>query len=145
MASVICRSNPDTYIVKCVLSCCPGKVRAQRFPGAGTAFRITVVTDHTCELQEPLQMHKNVTSAYIASIISHVVVADLTVSPKVLMANVANTVGYAVSYSKVWRAKRKVLEGLFDGSGLSTLLTHVPGLASAICFSILGTRSYASL
>ena len=113
MASVICRSNPDTYIVKCVLSCCPGKVRAQRFPGAGTAFRITVVTDHTCELQEPLQMHKNVTSAYIASIISHVVVADLTVSPKVLMANVANTVGYAVSYSKVWRAKRKVLEGLY--------------------------------
>lgn len=113
MASIICRSNPDTYIVKCVLSSCPGKVRAQRFPGVGTAFRITVVTDHTRELQEPLQMHKHVTSGYIVSIISHVVVADLTISSKVLMANVANTIWYAVSYSKVWPAKWKVLEGLY--------------------------------
>ena len=71
------------------------------------------MTDHTCELSEPLRQHRNMTSAYVANLIKHLVAADVSVSPKLLMSEVANLVGNPVSYSKVRRAKQKVIESMY--------------------------------
>lgn len=92
------RSNPDTYIVRCVDESCASKVRAQWFMVVVTSFQITVLKDHTCELAEPLHRHRNMTSSYVASLISHLVAGDVSISPKLLLANVANMVGSQASY-----------------------------------------------
>ena len=52
------------------------------------------------------------TSAYVESLISHLVAEDVSVSPKML-SEVANLVGYPISYSKVRRAKQKVIESMY--------------------------------
>ena len=107
------RSNPGYYAVKCVVEGCLDKVSAHRAKIFGSVFAVKAVTDHTCELSEPLRQYRNVTSAYVANLIKHLVVADVSVPPKLLMSEVANQVGYPVSYGKVRRAKQKVIESVY--------------------------------
>lgn len=107
------RSNPGKYTVKCVVEDCPGKVSAHRAKIFSSVFTVKALIDHTCELSEPLRQHRNVTSAYVASLIKHLVEAGMSFSPKMLMSEVTNLVGYLVSYSKVRRAKQKVIESMY--------------------------------
>ena len=65
------RSNPGKYAVKCIVEGCPGKVSARRAKIFGSIFTVKELNDHTCELREPLRQHRNVTSAYVSSLISH--------------------------------------------------------------------------
>ena len=95
------RSNPGKYAVKCIVEGCPGKVSAHRAKIFGSVFTVKELIDHSCELSEPLRQHRNVTSAYVANIITHLVEADVSISPKLMMSEVVNQVGYPVSYSKV--------------------------------------------
>ena len=80
--------------MKCIVDGCPGKVSAHRAKFFSSVFTVKAVTDHTCELSELLRQHQNVTFAYVASLISHLVVEDVSVSSKMLMSEVANLVGY---------------------------------------------------
>ena len=105
------RSNPDTCKVVCIVVGCPGRVRAQR-TNVGD-FMITVGINHTCELHEPLTYHRNATSTYVAEVIHHLVSGNISIGTKDLMEDAANQVGYPVSYSKVRRAKQKVIERMF--------------------------------
>ena len=63
------------------------------------------MVDHTCELSEPLVKHRNVTAAYVAEKVHHLVSKDISVGPKSLMSTVADEVGFPVSYDMVRRAK----------------------------------------
>lgn len=49
----------------------------------------------------------------MASLISHLVAANMSIFPKMLMSEVVNLVGYPVSYSKVRRAKQNVIESMY--------------------------------
>ena len=53
------------------------------------------------------------TSAYVVSLIRYLVAADVFVSPKMLISEVANLVGYLVSYNKIQRAKQKAIESMY--------------------------------
>ena len=87
--------------MKCLVQGCPGKVSIHRAMFFGSVFTVEAMTDHTCKLSMPLRQHRNVTFTYVASLISHLVVEDVSVSHKMLMSEVVNLVGYPVSYSKV--------------------------------------------
>ena len=95
------RSNTGHYTVKCIVEGYPRTISAQRAKIFGSAFMVKALTNHTCELSEPLRQHWNVTSSYVASLISHLVAADVSISSKMLMSKIVNLIGYSVNYSKV--------------------------------------------
>lgn len=99
--------------MKCIVEDCPGKVSAHRAKIFGSIFTVKELIDHTCQLSEPLRQHRNVTFAYVANLITHLVETNVSVSPKMMMSEVINQVGYPVSYSKVRRAKQKVIETMY--------------------------------
>ena len=134
------KSSPNLYDVKCVRDSCPFRVHA--FKGKWSDFwEVSRVTEHTCELEELEAHHRNLSATFIANHIYAQIVENPSYEPKSIIRAIEETFKYTISYSKAYRAKRKVMEMRFGTYEAS--YDNLPRLLSAICHR--NTGSYYDL
>src|SRR6266542_868601 len=59
------------------------------------------------------EMHRNLTSGFIANEIYGLIVDNLSYEPKMIIRYIERTFKYTISYAKAWRAKQKVFKMRF--------------------------------
>lgn len=65
---IVVRSNPEQYIVKCVVSSCPGRLRAAKKKNHGF-WEITKCNEHNCTVAGASQQHKKISARFICKLV----------------------------------------------------------------------------
>jgi len=77
------------------------------------------VTEHTCLMSEVQQLHRNISSDFVAKQIYGLIMDNLNYEPKMIVRYIEKTYQYTISYLNAWRTKQKVFEirfGTYEAS-----------------------------
>ena len=132
----VVKSNRKVYDVKCVFSDCPFRVHAYEQKWS-TIWKCSIVTEHTCELEELEKSNTALTSSFIAEYMYNRIVDNLRYEPKSIVTTIEEDFKYTISYSKAWRAKQKVIEKRFGSYEAS--YDNLPRLLETIRQRNIGT------
>ena len=89
------------------------------------------MTEHTCELEEPEKYHRNMSSSFVANAIYAYIMDNLNYKPRSIIKVIEEKYCETISYTKAWRAKKKVVEinfGMYEAS-----YDNLPCLLATIC------------
>jgi hypothetical protein len=105
----VLKISPEVYDVCCVKPDCPFRVHA--YKGKWKYYwKISIVVDHTCALDQLDASHRNLTAGFVASHMYSQIVENLAYEPKSIICAIEEKFRYKISYGKAYTAKKKVME-----------------------------------
>jgi len=108
----VARSNSSVYDVVCVKEGCPWRVHA--YKGTFKSYwKVSFVQEHTCVLEGVQNVHRNITTDFIANEIYGMVMDKMHLEPKMIIRHIQRKFHFNISYAKAWRAKHRVFERRF--------------------------------
>jgi hypothetical protein len=132
----VLKSSPAVYVVHCVKPDCPVKVHA--YKGKWKDYwKISIVVDHICALDQIDASHRNLTTGFVASHMYSQIVENPSYEPKSIICAIEEKFRYKISYGKANRAKKKVMEmrwGTYE-----TSYNNLPALLNTIAVLNPGT------
>jgi hypothetical protein len=108
---------------------CPFRVHA--YKGKWKDYwKISIVVDHTCALDQLDASHQNFTAGFVANHMYSQIVENPGYEPKSIICEIEEKFRYKINYGKEYRAKKKVMEmrwGTYEAfyNNLSTLLNKI--------------------
>jgi len=108
----VARSNSSVYDVVCVKEGCPWRVHA--YKGTFKSYwKVSFVQEHTCVLEGVQNVHRNITTDFIANEIYGMVMDKMHLEPKMIIRHIQRKFHFNISYAKAWRANHRVFERRF--------------------------------
>jgi mRNA-degrading endonuclease YafQ of YafQ-DinJ toxin-antitoxin module len=114
----VLKSSSAVYDVCCVKLDCPFRVHA--YKGKWKDYwKISIVVDHICALDQLDASHRNLTTRFVASHKYSQIMENLAYEPKSIICAIEEKFRYKISYDKAYKAKKKVIEmrwGTYEAS-----------------------------
>ena len=108
----VAKSNSSVYDVVCAKEGCPWRVHA--FKGIFKSYwKVSIVVEHTCVLEGVQNVHRNMTTDFIANEIYGMVMDKMHLEPKMIIRRIQHKYHFNISYATAWRAKQRVFERRF--------------------------------
>ena len=108
----VARSSTSVYDVVCVKEGCPWRVHA--YKGTFKSYwKVSFVQEHTCVLEGVQNVHRNITTDFIANEIYGMVMDKMHLEPKMIIRHIQRKFHFNISYAKAWRANHRVFERRF--------------------------------